>query len=249
MKRVLLMTAAVLALATMPARADLIFLGQSDLTGIGFGDAHRLMTMHQPSAGGGTIETGFMTPIDVPNGDAIANTSGLTDKSNTPTTGALGWVSGANVGLAFDVSQTGGTGLTLQTMGFTLFGSNNQPISCVGCTSTFQLPSPFQITPAQASAATGNGRGLLFFGLNSTEQAEFNFDLLHAGTMTVGAFGSWGCSGTPSATCMPANDGQDTLLGFQAVPSPIIGAGLPGLITGLLGLVGLSRFRSNRRVA
>jgi hypothetical protein len=34
-----------------------------------------------------------------------------------------------------------------------------------------------------------------------------------------------------------------------SVPGPIVGAGLPGLITALFGMVGLNRFRQRRRVA
>jgi len=47
-----------------------------------------------------------------------------------------------------------------------------------------------------------------------------------------------------------ANDGPDSFFIVpQAVPGPIVGAGIPGLIAGCFALLGLGRWRRNRRVA
>jgi opacity protein-like surface antigen len=46
-----------------------------------------------------------------------------------------------------------------------------------------------------------------------------------------------------------ANDGPDSFfLVPQVVPGPIVGAGIPGLIAGCFALLGLGRWRRNRRV-
>jgi len=80
MKRALLATVALVALATVPARADIVFLGQQDLGGLGFGAFPRMLTLQTT-----TIESGSVTPVDVVHGDAIAGA----DKSTTPTIAAL----------------------------------------------------------------------------------------------------------------------------------------------------------------
>jgi hypothetical protein len=46
-----------------------------------------------------------------------------------------------------------------------------------------------------------------------------------------------------------ANDGPDSFFIIpQAVPGPIVGAGIPGIIAGCFALLGLGRWRRNRRV-
>jgi len=46
-----------------------------------------------------------------------------------------------------------------------------------------------------------------------------------------------------------ANDGPDSFFIVpQAVPGPMVGAGIPGLMAGCFALLGLGRWRRNRRV-
>src|SRR5215831_15496616 len=123
MRKILLASAALLLLPMATAKADIIFDSQTDLSSLGFGNFPRLITMHTPTSGNnevGTVAPGAGGTV-VDTGDAIANGPGGQNKSNTPTIGSLGWTAGSLVTLAFDVSQTGGTGLSLNTMGITLF--------------------------------------------------------------------------------------------------------------------------------
>jgi hypothetical protein len=239
MRKVLLASTALVALI-LPAKADLMFVDQVNFHAAGFGNLPRLITMHTPTSG--DIETGTVAPGSgqapvVITGDAVAGAN----KSNTPTLGALNWTSGGVVELAFDVSQTGHTGLSLNTMGITIYNGTT-------AVATFQLPSTgYNITPTQADNDHGNGSGALVFSLTAAEIPAFNAVVAMNGSayFTVGSFGSWGSPCPSLSPCMAANGGQDSLIAVTnvAVPGPIVGAGIPGLIAGALGLVGLARRR------
>jgi len=239
MRKVLLASTALVALI-LPAKADLMFVDQVNFDAAGFGNLPRLITMHTPTSG--DIETGTVAPGSgqspvVITGDAVAGAN----KSNTPTLGALNWTSGGVVELAFDVSQTGHTGLSLNTMGITIYNVTT-------AVATFQLPSTgYNITPTQADNDHGNGSGALVFSLTAAEIPAFNAVVAMNGSanFTVGSFGSWGSPCPSLSPCMAANGGQDSLIAVTnvAVPGPIVGAGIPGLIAGALGLVGLARRR------
>jgi len=251
MRKLLLASSMLLACTTLPAKADFIFSGQVDTTALGFGDVHRLLDVQEPTGQGNGIEqgTGAPTPITITpiicTGDANCNGSG--DKSSTPTLTDLGWTDGANVGLGVDISQTGATsdGLNLNNFGVNIYDPTGTTI-----VATFSLGAPFLITPAMGHNGPGNGTDVFNFVLTVVQQAQFDALALN-GNDVVGSFVNWGCTGAVSPTCQPANDGQDSLLGFNQasvpVPGPIIGAGIPGILAASLTMLGLARRRIFRR--
>jgi hypothetical protein len=229
-----------LAIVT-PANANLVLFGGTvdssfvDLGATGFGDAHRLITLQTTP-----FESGSVTPVNVTSGDAISGA----DKSTTPTLSALGWASGANVGIGLDTNQTGGSGITLDTLVLTVYAANGTTVL-----GTFSLASPVNFSAAQLAMQQGNGNSIFDFVLNATEQAQFNaiVALPGSGSDFAALSSSLGCAGTPSPTCQVSNDGADSFLGFNqaaAVPGPIAGAGIPGIM-GLL-LLGFARLRQKR---
>jgi len=240
MRKLLLASAALLLLPMATAKADIILSGATpaasfvDLGGVGFGNAPRLITMQTNG-----IETGSVTPINQPQGDAVPNSGG--NKSNTPTLGALGWNSGAQVGLGIDWDQTGQNGATLLSLALTIYSSNaaHTPLG------TFSTAGTIQFSPADLALETGNGNSVFQFVLNSAEQAQFNSILAMSGSsgFFAGVSMSAGCGPSP---CFASDDGPDSVLGFQAVPGPIVGAGLPGIVMACLGMVGLARRRISR---
>ena len=116
-----------------------------------------------------------------------------------------------------------------------------------------------------------NGNSVFDLRLDAAQQAQFDATLIAAGC-TIGVAcnnvfeglsasfgtglpgqvcpGAGTVGGLPSpGGCFASTDGQESFLAFQAVPGPIVGAGLPGLIASLAGMVGLNRYRKRRRVA
>jgi len=258
MKRVLLASAALLAIwlvGQTQAKADLVLVscGASgctptssvaasftDIGADGFGHDPRLLTMQTSP-----IEVGSATPINVNNGDAVPNSGG--NKTNTPTLSALGWGSGAQVGIGFNSDQTGQSGITMNSLVLTIFNGTTP----VGTFSLASSLTPLQFSAADLALQQGNGNAVFNFGLTATEQAQFNAILAEPGSsgFFAGLASSLGCAGTPSATCQPSNDGPDSFIGFHQVPGPIVGAGVPGVIAGCLGLIGLARRRRQRFAA
>ena len=137
-----------------------------EISAQGFGAAPRLLTLQTS-----TVESGFETPVDVENGNAIDGAN----KSTTPTLGALGWTSGGQVGIGFNADQNGNTGITLQSLVLTIYNGTTS----VG---SFSLASAVTFTAADLGAEPGNGNAIFLFGLDAPQQAQFNTILGFAGS-------------------------------------------------------------------
>jgi len=65
-------------------------------------------------------ESGSVVPLDMEQGDAVPGPN----KSTTPTLSQLGWTTGANVGIGFDATQEGNSGITLGALELTIWAAD-----------------------------------------------------------------------------------------------------------------------------
>jgi len=267
------------ALTALPAKADLVLsdLVFRDLGGTGFGVAPRLLTLQNnvlesggtiATAGGGTaffyggIPTVAQTACSGngagPGGCGVAGggTRVGANESLVYNVGALGWTSGANVGIGLDTNQTGSSGpLSFNTLTLTLYNSAGTALG------SFSGNGPVDISEALLLAQQGNGNSVFDIRLDLIQQAQYDAILAaNGGAANVfeGLRASFGCGAFGPAVCgttgnFPSNDGADSFLAFNAsipaVPGPIAGAGIPGLVTAMFGMFGLNRWRRRRLAA
>ena len=250
------------ALASMPAQAEFILNDNTfaDLGATGFGNAPRLLTLqNNPNESGAVISNGgtvgYLSPITVDDANnfaisGIACTSngtcsggGLrTTESNLVNVTTL-WPTGASLGVGLDTNQIGSTGaLLFSELVLNIYSSTGALLG------TFGGNDPVLISEQLLALQQGNGNSVFNLTLTLGEQAEY--DALRAanpGTqLFAGLAASFGCSPAP---CIGAsNDGADSFLAFNtaAVPGPIVGAGIPGLIAACMGMLGFN-YRRRRR--
>jgi len=234
-----------MALTAMPAKADLVIsdLIFRDLGATGFGAAPRLLTLQDNGfESGATVAGPGGSTILVP--DAISGDN----KSFVYSVGALGWTSGDRVGIGLDTDEIGSTaGLTFQTLVLTLYNSAGVSLG------SFSGDGPVFIPQALLSFQQGNGNSVFDIRLDAAQQATYNSIIsnpLNGGVNNIfeGLSASFGCV-TPVIGCGPSTDGPDTFLAFVAVPGPIVGAGIPGMLAACGGLFGLNFWRRRRNGA
>jgi hypothetical protein len=230
MKNLLFGVAALLALSA-PAKADIILRGGTptsafvDVKGEGFGDVHRLLTLQTSDS-----ETGAVVPLNTPTGDAVPGA----DKASTPTFGALGWTSPANVGLFFDADQEGNTGITLQSLSVTIFAADGT--TALG---TFSTAGPITFSAADLALEPGNGEGGFFFALSPAQQVQFAVLLATPGSANfiVSTASSLGCPAGSPGGCLPSNDGPDSFNAVNLLAPPVPEASTWAMM--LLGFFGI----------
>jgi hypothetical protein len=247
-----LATCGAMAAMSSAARADIVLIAGAntnpafsfvDLGAQGFGNAPRLLTLQTPN-GMTDIESGSGTPTNQANGDASSGTN----KTSTPTIQATGWTSGAKVGIGFNADQTGGSGITMQSLVLTIYNATGTLVE-----GTFNLnPAPVQFSAANLALEPGNGNAVFNFHLTPAQQALFDAILAMPGSANflVGLASTLGCTASSPPGCMAANDGPDSFVAFAQAGQPVVP--LPGtlslFITGLVGL-GLLTRRKRKAIA
>jgi len=176
------------------------------------------------NGGDNPIQAFFSTAV-VPGGsgsglliDQFAGATGYTIDPTSPFYGALGGNLSFSVGL--DSNQAGSDAQILESFWFLNLSTHT-------VLAVFRPPGGYDITPLNQGTGFPDYTisGLTLAGVNPGDQIMFFSRITNA------------------------NDGPDSFFlipQVQAVPLPAVGAGLPGLVMGLFGLVALHRRRKQR---
>ena len=231
MGRVLLSSLAgvsLLALAVLPARADIVYLGPTNLGGQGFGNTTTILTLQ--AQGNNTTETASIVPTTggfSTSGD-LSGTGTETSKYGTPTLGSLGWTTGSQVDLLFNANEPNSNSVTIPagSLQLSFFDANNTAITLENGL-TYLTNSTAVTIP---NTAPGQGNSGFLFGLDAGEQALLNslvFSLPGFENFRIGL----------AATVNDVAGGPESFAALSAVPLPpsalLLASGLIGL--GLLG--------------
>jgi hypothetical protein len=268
----MLATTALLALsgAIAPAKADLVLsdLIFRDLGGTGFGVAPRLLTLqNSPLESGGTIATAGGGTAFFYGGIPTVAQTGCTNNGNCGvagggtrvganeslvySVGALGWLTGANVGIGLDTNQTGSSGpLSFNALTLTLYNSAGSVLG------SFSGNAPVDISEALLLQQQGNGNSVFDIRLDAPQQAQYDAIInnpANGGVNNIyeGLRASFGCGAFGPAVCGTAgnfssNDGADSFLAFNAGVAPPVPEASTWVMM-LLGFVGVGLFGMRRR--
>ena len=246
MRKVLLAASALLVFA-VPAKAELIIsdLVLRDLGATAFGAAPRLLTLQNDvlESGGTIAGPGGTTQFFFGGVPTVAQTSCTNNvncgaagggtltganESLVYNVGALGWFTGAQVGIGLDTNQTGGSGpLTFNSLILTLYNAAGVVLG------SFSGNGPVDISEALLLQQQGNGNSVFEIRLDFPQQAQYDAILAaNGGASNVweGLRASFGCGANDAAAIcgttgnFSSNDGAESFLalgvGVTRVPEP-----------------------------
>jgi|SRR5215469_3636355 len=256
MKKLLLLTTASMALVTVPALADPVVLPGYDplhfscsncgadngtLTPVQAGQEPTGITVTESGTNGGLVSTDFILKVLIPlnfssSPEAVTGTLGA-----SPFSGAANLFTSATQGTMW----TSGS-LETDFLGFATAqgGSPPNPIGAF-------LPSTTAVDPLDTTGffvLTLDLGGVTIPQQGQPGVSPFSLDLanLPVGSWVLGDAFSTDCGNNGPAVCdITTAQSAALFVSPAAVPGPIAGAGIPGIVAGALSLLALARRRFN----